>query len=193
MWQLEATTKGSPPNPCAVISMVRTLTAPPRQIFMYERSNVMQFLDAALQTVSDYPGGAASLAPRVNLSAGVLSNKVNPNCSTNHLSLVEANRLMSVTGNHAILQALAAEHGYALIRTGDPDSGGSVLHGMLDLGVAEGQFSRELHDALADGRITGNEMAALGKAALEYQSTLLSLMRRLRTAHETGAGVVTGD
>jgi len=152
----------------------------------------MHILDAALQTVSDYPGGAASLAPRVGLTAGILSNKVNPNCSTNHLSLVEANRLMSVTGDHSILQALAVEHGYALIKTDNPDEGEGVLHGMLDLGVAEGEFSRELHDALADGRITINEMAALGKAALAYQGTLIVLLRRLRQEHARQAGTAVG-
>jgi hypothetical protein len=152
----------------------------------------MHILDAALQTVSDYPGGAASLAPRVGLTAGILSNKVNPNCNTNHLSLVEANRLMSVTGDHAILQAMAAEHGYALVKIDDPDGGQGVLHGMLDLGVAEGEFSRELHDAMIDGRITPNEMSALGKAALAYQGTLIALLRRLREEHSRQAGSTVG-
>lgn len=152
----------------------------------------MHILDAALQTVSDYPGGAASLAPRVGLTAGILSNKVNPNCATNHLSLVEANRLMSVTGDHAILQALAAEHGYALVKIEDPDASPGLLHGVLDLGVAEGEFSRELHDALADGRITANEMAALGKAALAYQGTLIGLVRRLRDEHARQSGSTAG-
>ncbi|MGE7137915.1 phage regulatory CII family protein [Luteibacter sp. NPDC031894] len=153
---------------------------------------LMHILDAALQTVSDYPGGAASLAPRVGLTAGVLSNKVNPNCKSNHLTLVEANRLMSVTGDPAILQAMAAEQGYALVKIGDPDEGQGVLHGMLDLGVAEGEFSRELHDALADGRITQNEMSALGRAALAYQSTLIGLLRRLRDEHARQAGSAAG-
>ncbi|SEO76808.1 Phage regulatory protein CII (CP76) [Luteibacter sp. UNC138MFCol5.1] len=143
----------------------------------------MHILDAALQTVTDYPGGAASLAPRVGLTAGILSNKVNPNCSTNHLSLVEANRIMTVTGDHAVLQALASEHGYALVKIENPDQAKGVLHGMLDLGVAEGEFSRELHDALLDGVITDNEMSGLGKAALAYQGTLIGLLRRLRDEH----------
>lgn len=152
----------------------------------------MHILDAALQTVSDYPGGAASLAPRVGLSAGILSNKVNPNCTTNHLSLVEANRIMSVTGDHAILQALAAEHGYALVKIGDPDGSAGVLHGMLDLGVAEGEFNRELHDAMADGRITPNEMSALGKASLSYQGALIGLLRRLHDEHARHARPAAG-
>lgn len=152
----------------------------------------MHILDAALQTVSDYPGGAASLAPRVGLTAGILSNKVNPNCSTNHLSLVEANRIMSVTGDHAILQAMASEHGYALVRIDNPDEAKGVLHGMLDLGVAEGEFNRELHDAMADGRITPNEMSALGKASLSYQGALIGLLRRLHDEHARQGGSTVG-
>jgi hypothetical protein len=152
----------------------------------------MHYLDAALQTVSDYPGGAASLAPRVGMTAGILSNKVNPNCSTNHLSLVDADRIMSVTNDFSILQALNAKHGFATVRIENPDNAKGVLHGMLDLGVAEGDFSRELHDALADGRITPNEMSALGKASLSYQGALIGLLRRLHDEHSRQGGSTVG-
>jgi hypothetical protein len=152
----------------------------------------MHVLDAAAQTVDQYQGGAESLAPRIGISAGILRNKVNVNNSTNHLTLAEANRMMAVTGDHAILQALASEHGYALVKIENPDQATGVLHGMLDLGVAEGEFNRELHDAMADGRITPNEMSALGKASLAYQGALIGLLRRLHDEHARHGGTAVG-
>lgn len=163
--------------------MAPTVPTDPRAVPMNESPDLMHILDAAYQTVSEYPGGATSLAPRVGLAPGTLSNKVNPNCSTNHLTLAEANKLMAVTGDHGILQAMASDHGYVLIRVEGGAEEGDVLHGMLDLGVAEGNFSRELHDALADGVITGNEMAGLSRSAVAYQGALIGLLRRLRAEH----------
>lgn len=68
----------------------------------------MNIIDAAHKTVHAYPGGSESLAPRIAMSAAVLRNKVNPNNSTHHLTLVEASEVMGVTGDYRILHALAA-------------------------------------------------------------------------------------
>jgi len=152
----------------------------------------MHVLDAAAQTVDQYQGGAESLAPRIGISAGILRNKVNVNNTTNHLTLAEANRIMAVTGDLSILQAMAAEHNCALIRIDNSDKAESLMHGVLDLGVAEGDFNRELHDALADGVITGNEMNGLGQSALTYQAAIIGLLRRLREAHASQPGCGAG-
>jgi len=84
----------------------------------------MNITDAAHKTVKDYPGGAEALATRlitVNdkgeekpMSGAVLRNKINPNNTTHRLTLAEANEIMGLTGDHRILVALAAEHGYGL-------------------------------------------------------------------------------
>jgi hypothetical protein len=148
----------------------------------------MHALDAAAQTVDRYPGGAESLAPRVGLSAGILRNKVNPNCTTNHLSLAEANRLMAVTGDHTILQALAQEHGYTLHMVVEAPDATTIVNRILALGVAEGKFSQTIHDALADGIISSNEMNAIGAAGHATQAALIGLINRLRAATHTQAG-----
>lgn len=142
----------------------------------------MHVLDAASNTVDQYPGGAESLAPRVGMSAGILRNKVNPNCQTNHLTLAEADRIMTVTGDLQILQALAANHQCAVTFVGDTQEPAAAMTLLLRLGVAEGEFTRTLHDALADGIITGNEMTAIGNASLAEQAALIGLVARLRMA-----------
>ncbi len=146
----------------------------------------MHVLDAASQTVHAYPGGAESLAPRIGMSAGILRNKVNVNNTTNHLTLAEAAEIMAATGDHRILQALAQEHGYALACI---DMGGvasrTVVHHLLDLGMAEGELSRTIHDALADNVISSNEMNAIAAAGHANQAALIGLINRLRAAAKT--------
>lgn len=142
----------------------------------------MHVLDAAAQTVHAYQGGAESLAPRVGLSAGILRNKVNVNNTSNHLTLAEANEIMAATGDHRILQALAQEHGYALHKIDDACSEKAIVHHLLDLGMAEGELSRTIHDALADNVITCNEMNAIAAAGHANQSALIGLINRLRSA-----------
>ena len=92
----------------------------------------MHVIDAAAQTVDQYPGGAESLAPRIGMSAGILRNKVNANNTTNHLSLAEANRIMSVTGDFRILQAMAQEHGFAENRCGGHAAEVVAVAGLVD-------------------------------------------------------------
>lgn len=142
----------------------------------------MHVLDAAAQTVHAYPGGAESLAPRIGVSAGILRNKVNANNATNHLTLAEADAIMSATGDMRILQALAQEHGYALHRIGEGTADRPIVSHLLALGMAEGALSRTIHDALADGVISSNEMNAIAAAGHENQSALIGLINRLRAA-----------
>lgn len=149
----------------------------------------MHVIDAAAATVDRYPGGAESLAPRIGMSAGILRNKVNPNNTTNHLTLAEANRIMTVTGDAEILQALAQEHGYTLARTEGAECGGSILTAMLSLEVRAGDFARTIHDAMVDGIISQNEMKAIAAAGNAEQTALILLINRLRAASVRPAAV----
>jgi hypothetical protein len=142
----------------------------------------MHVLDAAKATVDRYPGGAESLAPRIGMSAGILRNKVNPNIPTNHLTLAEADQMMSVSNDFQILQAMAQEHGFALTRIGDAAQPGSILSAMLTLEVAGGEFARTIHDAMADNVISENEMRVISKAGHAEQEALILLINRLRAA-----------
>ena len=148
----------------------------------------MNVCDAAYATVHDYPGGSESLGPRVGISCAVLRNKVNPNNPGNHLTLQEADRIMSVTGDKRILMALAAEHGFVLDSIEAPDQGGSIMNSLLELGAVEGEFARTLHDALADGKITPNEMDAIAAAGAADQRALIGLIARLRHSVERPVG-----
>lgn len=141
----------------------------------------MNITDAAHKTVHAYPGGSESLAPRIGMSAAVLRNKVNPNNTTHHLTLAEADEVMSVTGDHRILHALAAAHGYALQATAAEQGAGgaSLLQAVLHANAAEGSFDRKLEEALADNRITPRELAELTDLAIAQQAAMTRLVAKL--------------
>ncbi|MGY3265830.1 phage regulatory CII family protein [Lysobacter sp. HA35] len=140
----------------------------------------MNIVDAAHRTVHAYPGGSESLAPRIDMSPAVLRNKVNPNNTTHHLSLIEADELMAVTGDVRILHALADHHGYGLHKLECPADGGNVLQTLLVANASQGEFDRVLQEALADNVITQNEMKAIEHASVSQREALLCLLARLR-------------
>ena len=148
--------------------------------------------DAAHKTVKAYPGGAEALATRmitVNergeekaMSGAVLRNKINPNNSKNQLTLAEANEIMGLTGDHRILIALAAEHGYGLHMLEAPDDARCLTSTILATSASKGQFAEALHSALTDGLITDNEFSELQSAAAGIHAALILLMAKLREA-----------
>ena len=139
----------------------------------------MNVIDAADATVHDYPGGSESLAPRLGMSGAVLRNKVNPGNDRNHLTLAEADRMMRVTGDHRILQALADEHGYVLHQADAKKESGSVLEGVLAFHAAGGELHMAIHDAMADGLITEREMSLIEKCSAAEHAALIALLQRL--------------
>lgn len=146
----------------------------------------MNLIDAAHKTVHDYPGGSQSLGPRIDMSPAVLRNKVNPNNETHHLTLAEADEIMSVTGDHRILHALAAEHGYVLQKAADATTEGTVLQLLLRANAAEGDLDKALNDALADGRLTQNELKEVLAKNMTQASAQMALMRKLCAIVEQG-------
>lgn len=131
----------------------------------------MNILDAAHKTVHDYPGGSESLAPRIGMSAAVLRNKVNPNNTTHHLTVSEADAIMGVTGDDRMLHALAAHHGYTL-QAIDAPSSGSIMTAMLAAAIAKGDLAEVLVHSMSDNRITPNEASDIARACAAVQAAV---------------------
>ncbi|HEL5052592.1 hypothetical protein A7X93_00470 [Stenotrophomonas maltophilia] len=156
----------------------------------------MNITDAAHKTVKDSPGGAEALATRLittndkgeekPMSGAVLRNKVNPNNTTHKLGWEEASEIMGLTGDHRMLFALAAEHGYGVHRLELPDEVGCLTSTILETAAVKGQFAELLHECLKDKLITENEFSGLQTAAAAVQSALIVLMSRLREAKGQG-------
>jgi hypothetical protein len=130
--------------------------------------------DAAHKTVHDYPGGSESLGPRMSISPAVLRSKVNPNTATHRLALDEADEMMGITGDHRILHALAANHGYTLQRIEAAPT--TMMGAHLAATVAKGTLAAVLVDALGDGLITPLEAKAIAGAGSDLQSAVINLV-----------------
>lgn len=139
----------------------------------------MNVTDAAHLTVHGYPGGSEALATRMGMSAAVLRNKVNPNNPRNMLTLEEADRLIGLTNDRRILQALASAHGCGLrlIEDGEEDFGIDVLS--LDATTAMGELASAIKHALKDGVITEREKRDIEAAGMTSQRTVMMLVRKL--------------
>lgn len=141
----------------------------------------MNITTAADLTVHEYKGGSESLGPLVGISAAVLRNKVNPNNTTHHLTLAEADRLVRMSGDIRILAAFAHANGYLLVKAPDScgDSDISVLEQVASLMVAHGTFGREVYDALADGGVDQQEVERVTAAGRVVMEAVANVARRL--------------
>ena len=67
--------------------------------------------DAIYHTVHGYPGGVVALAARMGVSPNTLTHKANPNNATHHLHPAELVAMQQLSGNAAVLHAMAAALG----------------------------------------------------------------------------------
>ncbi|HEL3748648.1 TPA: phage regulatory CII family protein [Stenotrophomonas maltophilia] len=155
----------------------------------------MNVLDAAYDTVHDYPGGAGPLAERltrlnkdgerVPMSEAVLNSKVNPNTTSHHLTLAEADRLMGLTGDYRILHALAGTHGFVVQRVEAPETG-SIIHALLVAAAAKGDLAETIAQVMADNRITGNESGRVSRDVMRVIAALVQVSQHAEAAAERG-------
>ena len=142
----------------------------------------MNTQDAAYATVHDYPGGATSLGPRIGVGGVVLSSKVNPNTKTHHLTLAEAMKIQSLTGDHRILRAMCEELEYLppIPRVEAAVSDAALLETFTKMMAELGDFSREFHSSVADGRITQREIDRMQREMDELFAAGVELINRAR-------------
>jgi len=152
---------------------------------------------AAYRTVHECAGGPKALAAQmervdrdgntVEMSPVVLRSKVSLEVTTHRLALDEADLIMALTGDHRILHALAATHGYQLLRTAAAPEHGSLMQRLLKANSAEGEVDRVLEEALADGVVTPNELKAVVAAELARQAASTALLSKLHQMCEARA------
>lgn len=142
----------------------------------------MNVIDAAHATVHDYHGGSVALAPRINMAPAVLRGKVNCNDDRHHLTLAEAQRIQSLTGDHRILMAMADELGYLLVPLPNIDSADFASEAMRT--VKEfGEFIGACGEAMADGKVSLNELH-------KVDTELLQAMAHISRLHQMVASRV---
>jgi hypothetical protein len=141
----------------------------------------MNARDAFHLTVHEAPGGCEALAVRLGMSAAVLRNKANPHSVTNKPMLDDVDRAMGITGDHRVLHALAANHGYVCVRMGEDVSASdmAVLELVTQVWTTNGEVGAEINKALADGKVTAREVGWIRDAVKKAERALEEVVARL--------------
>lgn len=140
----------------------------------------MDVLDAAYKTAQDYPGGVAALAVRMGVNAGTLQHKLNPNNTTHMLSLREAVQLQMVSGDVAILRAMAHQLGYVVERSIPDQAAGNPVEAFMHFQTSVADVTRAAADVLRPGvRPSRNGVRRLER---EVQGLMASSGHLVRTA-----------
>lgn len=137
--------------------------------------------DAFYSTVHDAPGGCESLAPRMGTTPAVLRNKANPHNTANIPSLLDADRVMGLTGDHRILHALCANHGHVAVPVELQGHSGdlAVLELITHVWASNGHVGAAVDSTLADGRVELRELKSVRAAIYRTQQALLNMLARL--------------
>lgn len=141
--------------------------------------NVANVADAVYHTAHGYPGGVHALAVRMGISPNTLMHKVSVNNDTHHLTLRESVTMQEITGNTAVLQAMAAALGHNCVRalpanTEDPVS----LHWQMVAAV--GDLQHAVGDAMQHG-VSKNAMRRVDGIAADAISHINNLVAALRS------------
>lgn len=144
----------------------------------------MNPIQAAGLVAREYPGGVTALAKRLNKSPTTLWQELKPPAGGfAKLGLGTAIEITEETDDDRILFAWAVSRGYACVRL-------TVPRGDLptDLLAAVSRFAKEtgdaltaMHGAIADGRITENEISAFEREVSQIAPAALSLGERMRS------------
>lgn len=141
----------------------------------------MNARDAFHATVHNSPGGCEALAARMDVAAGVLRNKANPNSSYHKPTLDDIERVMVLTGDASVLHALAASTGHVCIRT-DTDiavSDVAVLELVAKAWSTCSEVGTEVYATLADGIVEQEEVKRVRARVYSAVQALNELVGRL--------------
>lgn len=146
----------------------------------------MSVPDAIYHTVHTYPGGVAALAVRMGIPAGTLNHKANPNNATHYLRPDELVTLQALTGNCAVLAAMAAALGYTVTPATPDQSGANPMAALVRLQVEFADLVRAAGEPLErlaaepGSYTTGNELRRVDWHAQELQAAVAHLVGALR-------------
>ena len=101
----------------------------------------------------------------------VFRSKLNPNTHTHHLTLVEAMRMMALTGRLDILQAMADELHCMVLPLPDGAHGGDVSVAIAETCGHFGAYLADIRDAISDRLVTTNEAKRLEADLLQMIAT----------------------
>lgn len=147
----------------------------------------MDLMDAAYGLVHRYPGGAASLGPRIGKNATTLSHEVKGTGDAK-LGLRTAKAMTDLSGDLAILQAWATDAGQMLVplpaqRGADTDD---CMLRMAAMAEGFGKLCTEVASDLSDGQISDNELHRIDQSAGHMIAAIHALREALARRNQAG-------
>lgn len=143
------------------------------------------------RAVRGFALGSEALAARLRLSVTSLNHKVSPTYAGAHASPEEAAEICEVTGDHGFLHALSARLGYVALPVGVGQEHGS-MQALAETVREFGELASAAASGMADGRVTGNEMACIDAEAAEAIAAITRLVECARALHRASMPAVGG-
>lgn len=120
-------------------------------------------LDAAYLTAHEYPGGVNALAARMGKNPTVLRHKLNPNDSTNYLTVSDLMTIMVMTGDHRALHAACLELGYMALPLPRQTADEPTAEALTDTCKEFADYLQSVTGALSDNKVTAIELCRVRK------------------------------
>lgn len=141
----------------------------------------MNIHDSIYNAAHGYKGGIPALAVRMNKSPNVLQNKVNPNCDTHHVTVEEAAQIADLAECDEIAKAFAVRRNMICVPVVEHEGASDmeILDLVIAMNKAESELLEEMRKALADGKVSQKEMAAIRKEAHEHMAAIAELVSRI--------------
>ncbi|MDH5394407.1 MAG: phage regulatory CII family protein [Gammaproteobacteria bacterium] len=139
--------------------------------------------EARYSLVHDFPGGAKALAPLVGMNPGTLSNKVNPQIDTHHLTVDESVVIQNTADDRQLIEAEAHVLGGVFIQTGDfSDVSDVELIDKFAAWVQDiGETSGAIRSALAAHSLSKDHLKIIHREIHEDYARAMELFKRLET------------
>lgn len=139
----------------------------------------LDVLDAAYHTAHEYPGGIPPLAFRMGVPASTLNHKVNLSNSTHHLTLKEAVLMQAVSGNFAILHAMAGALGHVVLQV-DAETDAQPMTEVARMVSEFSELLSRVTKSTADGSVTMNEVRECQRQAMAAIGAIYGVMASVR-------------
>lgn len=142
---------------------------------------------AAYHLVNDHPGGASTLAPLLGKVPATLSHEVNPNYPTAKFGLQDAVTLSTFTRSTLILDAFASQMNAVVVPLPDAQSAGTTFAALSTMATEFADLVAKVTDAVADGRVSPNELAAVQREASHLVAAVHATLRAVQDIASVGA------
>lgn len=150
--------------------------------------------DALYKAARKYPGGIEQLANRMHMSENTLRNKLSPGIHTHHTSFEETSEIIEYLQEAKVedallpLRAMNWRHGMVAfpLPTTDNLSDDQLAQTVFRVMKESGDVAQVVGEAMADGKITLQEMDRIER---EFQEALAALAQwRARVQEKFSAG-----